>query len=130
MTRSPLFACESSRHCSSATGWRHRCRTARWLAWPQRLASGTWLLAGPPDGCARVTWTGEPLDAGGLVRLGTAYALTGLDGSQPWAEPADQASVPVPRLLTLIRAPGRTAPVDAVLLDDADLDCLPLAAGR
>jgi hypothetical protein len=87
---------------------------------------GTWLLAAPPGGCARLTWAAEPLDAGGLVRLGTAHALIGLDGSQPYAEPADLASVPVPRSLTLIRAPGRAAAVDAMLLDDADLDSLPL----
>ena len=85
----------------------------------------TWLLADPPDGCARVSWIDEPLDAANFVRLAPAHALTDLDGSQPYAESADEARPPRPRPLTLVRATGRTS-VDAVLLDDADLDCLPL----
>ena len=52
---------------------------------------GTWLLAAPPDGCARVTWPGEPLDAAALVELGPAHALIDLDGSQPYAEPGAAA---------------------------------------
>jgi len=86
----------------------------------------TWLLAPPPHGCARVTWTGEPLDADGLVRLGPAHALIEVDGTQPYAEPAATARGPEPRPVTLVPAIARWTPVDAVLVDDADLDCLPL----
>ena len=86
----------------------------------------TWLLAAPPDGCAQITWTGAPLDASGLVQLGPAHALVDLNGSQPYAEPGSTARGPVPRPLTLVPAAPRTARVDAMLLDDADLDCLPL----
>jgi hypothetical protein len=85
----------------------------------------TWLLAGPPDGCARVSWIDEPLDAANFVRLAPAHALTDVDGSQPYAESADESWPPRPRPLTLVHATARTS-VDAVLLDDADLDCLPL----
>ena len=90
-------------------------------------ADGTWLLAAPPDGCARVTWSGEPLDAAALVELGSAHALIDLDDSQPYAEPG-AAHGPVPSPLTLVRAaaPRARVDVDAVLLDDADLDTLPL----
>lgn len=87
---------------------------------------GTWLLAAGPDGCARVTWDGEPLDADGLAELGPAHALIDLAGDQPYAEAAAAAHGPVPRPLTLVPAGARAARVDAVLLDDADLDCLPL----
>jgi hypothetical protein len=87
---------------------------------------GTWLLAAPPDGCARVTWEGEPMDAVALVRRGPAHALTGLDASQPYAEPAGRPSLPEPRPLTVVPGGTRAAAVDAVLLNDADLDCLPL----
>jgi hypothetical protein len=90
-------------------------------------ADGTWLLAASPDGCARVSWSGEPLDAAALVELGPAHALIDLDGSQPYAEPG-AARGPVPSPLTLARAaaPRARIDVDAVLLDDADLDTLPL----
>jgi len=87
---------------------------------------GTWLLAAQPDGCARVTWVGEPLDAAGLVELGPAHALSDLDGSQPYAEAGAAARGPVPVPLTLVPSAARTARVDAVLLDDTDLECLPL----
>jgi hypothetical protein len=86
---------------------------------------GTWLLARPPDGCARVTWADEPLDAAGLVELGPAHALVDLDGNQPYAE-ASAAAPPVPRPLTLAPAAARAARVDAILLDDTDLEFLPL----
>jgi hypothetical protein len=88
---------------------------------------GTWLFASPPDGCARVTWAGEPLDAAGLVQLAPAHALVDLDGNQPYADPSG-AVPPVPRPLTLAlaSASARTARVDAMLLDDTDLECLPL----
>jgi hypothetical protein len=89
----------------------------------------TWLLAAPPDGCARLTWIDGPMDAANLVRLGPVHALTDLDGTQPYAEPVGQAPGPGPRpvALTLVRARAQTrVRVDAVLLDDADLDCLPL----
>jgi len=85
----------------------------------------TWLLAGPPDGCARVSWIDEPLDAATFVRLAPAHALTDLDGSQPYAERTDEAWPPRPRPLTVVRGTARTT-VDAVLLDDADLESLPL----
>jgi hypothetical protein len=87
---------------------------------------GTWLLADPPDGCARLTWRGEPLDAANFVRLGPAHALTDLTGEQPWTESPTEARNPLPRTLTLARATTRQTSVDAVLLDDADLECLPL----
>jgi hypothetical protein len=86
----------------------------------------TWLLAPPPDACARVTWTGEPLDAAGLVRLGPAQALIDLDGTQPYTEPAAAAGRPEPQPLTLVPVVAHSAPVDAALVDDADLSCLPL----
>jgi hypothetical protein len=85
-----------------------------------------WLLAGPPDGCARLTWIGEPVDAANFVRVGPAHALTDLDGTQPYAATADQATRPEPRTLALVRATVREARIDAMLLDDTDLDCLPL----
>lgn len=87
----------------------------------------TWLLAAPPDGCARLTWSGEPLDAASLVRLGPAHALTDIDGAQPYAaESPGEARTPTARPLTLARSADRDYPVDAHLLDDDDLDSLPL----
>jgi FtsH ternary system domain X7 len=86
----------------------------------------TWLLAPLPDGCARVTWVGEPLEAAGLVQLGPAHELVDLDGTQPYTEPAATARGPEPQALTLVPAVAHSAPVDAMLVDDTDLDCLPL----
>jgi hypothetical protein len=86
---------------------------------------GTWLLAGRPDGCARVTWAGEPLDPAGLVELGPAHALIDLDGNQPYLE-ASAAAPPAPRPVTLAPSTVRTTHVDAMLLSDADLESLPL----
>jgi hypothetical protein len=85
----------------------------------------SWLIAGPPDGCARISWLGQPLDATNFVRLAPAHALTDLDGNQPYAESSEEARPPKPRPLTLVRATGQ-ASVDAVMLDNADLECLPL----
>ena len=96
-------------------------------------ASGdsTWLLAGAPGGCARVTWIGEPLDAANFVRLGPAYALADVGETQAYAE-ATKAPGLRPRVLRLVAATARTSvTVDAMLLDDADLECLPtLLAGE
>jgi FtsH ternary system domain X7 len=86
----------------------------------------TWLLAPLPDGCARVTWAGEPLEAAGLVQLGPPHELIDIDGTQPYTEPAATADGPVPQALTLVPAVAHSAPVDAMLVDDADLGCLPL----
>jgi hypothetical protein len=66
------------------------------------------------------------MDAVSLVRRGPAHELTGLDGDQPYAEPPGQPSLPMPRPLTVVPGSTRAAAVDAVLLDDADLGCLPL----
>jgi hypothetical protein len=54
-------------------------------------ADRTWLLTAPPGGCARVTWSGEPLDAAALVELGPAHELIDLDRrrARARAEPAD-----------------------------------------
>jgi hypothetical protein len=86
----------------------------------------TWLLAPPPEGCARVSWTGQPLDASGLVELSPAHQLIDLDGSQSQIEPAAGSPGPAPRALSLVPTHAHTAQVDAVLLDDTDLDCLAL----
>lgn len=85
----------------------------------------TWLLAPPPDGCARVTPVGTPLDAADLVDLDAAHRLLDVGTDQLHAEPPG-ARGPEPRPLTLVPTTAHRAPVDAVLLDDADLDCLPL----
>jgi FtsH ternary system domain X7 len=87
----------------------------------------TWLLAGPPDGCARVTWIDQPLDAANFVQLAAAHELADLDGSQPYAQSLAQRTSAQPRALTLVPVTTRhSVSVDAVLLDDADLECLPL----
>jgi hypothetical protein len=85
----------------------------------------TWLLAPPPDGCARVTQAGAPLDAASLVELGPPHRLLDAGADQAHAEPLG-AGGPAPRPLTLVPTTAHRAQVDAVLLDDADLDCLPL----
>ena len=87
----------------------------------------TWLLAGPPDGCARVTWIDQPLDAANFVQRAAAHELLDLDGSQPYSQSLAPRRPAEPRALTLVPVTTRhSVSVDAVLLDDADLDCLPL----
>jgi hypothetical protein len=86
----------------------------------------TWLLAPPPEGCGRITRTGPALDAGNLVNLGSAHRLLNTDAGPAYLESATTASAPVARPLSLVPTIAHAAQVDAVLLDDGDLECLPL----
>jgi hypothetical protein len=97
----------------------------------------TWLLAGPETGHRALTMIGDELDAASLLE---APVLTA--GADPDAEPgagpgadrgadrgADQGptgdpipDLPAPMPVRLVPVAGRNEPVDALLLDDTELD--------
>lgn len=90
------------------------------------VTDDTWVLAAPEYGCARLRPLADPLDGASLVRQGPDRPLVDLDGENAgWAEPGDTPAEPAAPELTLVRARMRGVPVDAALLDDADLGCLP-----
>jgi hypothetical protein len=91
----------------------------------------TWVLADAERGCARLIPLGEPQDAASLVRRGRDYELVDISSEAGWADPGDAPSEPAPPELTMVRSRMNGAKVDAALLTDADLRCLPaLLAGE
>ncbi|MCA1672368.1 MAG: hypothetical protein LC799_09255, partial [Actinobacteria bacterium] len=86
-------------------------------------AGGTWILAGPGWGCARLVAHGELCDGAALVRLDDTYQLVDLNPGPP-EQAAGPAEPPAPPL-RLVRSRTRGVDVDAILLDDTDLACLP-----
>lgn len=92
----------------------------------------TWVMATPRrGGCARLTWTGDPLDATSLLHLGDDHALTDLGGTEQWTQATDHPELPAPQEVTLVRARARNVPVDAVLVAQEDLGLLAaLVAGE
>ncbi|WP_440099038.1 hypothetical protein [Streptosporangium sp. H16] len=92
---------------------------------------GVWVLAGPGYGCSRLRPLAEAAEGAALVRRGEDHTLPDIGPASGHAQPYDAHSEPAPRTLTLVRAPTRGVAVDAALLDDADLECLPrLLAGE
>jgi hypothetical protein len=106
----------------------------------QDSADGRWVLASAEFGCFRLSDVGggELRDGAELVRLADTYELTGpvpgwadegvsaadaLDASDSSGAVADAG--PDRPELRLVRAVTRGATIDAVLLDDADLACVP-----
>jgi hypothetical protein len=94
-------------------------------------AQATWVLAETGYGCAQVRRFGPIQDGASLVRRGGDHELTSVDNLADWTEPGEVAANPVGPALTLVPAGMVGIPVDAALLDDADLACLPpLLAGE
>ncbi|HEX2297711.1 MAG TPA: hypothetical protein VHH34_04200, partial [Pseudonocardiaceae bacterium] len=94
-----------------------------------RAGAGGWLLAGVGFGSARLTPLTEQRDGVAYVRRADQHRIPDLD--EDWAAIARSAREPEPVPLTLVRARTPDAVVEAVLLDDDDLGCLPaLLAGR
>lgn len=93
----------------------------------ERDTPGAWVLAEATFGCHVLrAEDGEYHDGVGLVRLADGYELS---GPAPGWTAGD--TVPEQPELSLVPATTPGAAVDAVLLDDADLACLPeLLAGR
>jgi FtsH ternary system domain X7 len=91
----------------------------------------TWVLADAAYGCTQLRALGEPQDGASLVHQGSDHRLTDVGTEADWAEQnAAPAGLAAPEL-TLVRAEMSGMPVDAALLDDADLECLPaLLAGE
>jgi hypothetical protein len=81
-----------------------------------------WLLADHVFGCARLTGMGEPQDSACLVRLGAGYALVPV----PVPDRAVPFTAPRSRPVEVVRERTSGVPVDACLLDDEDLDTLPV----
>ncbi|HET9895620.1 MAG TPA: hypothetical protein VFQ44_11895 [Streptosporangiaceae bacterium] len=86
----------------------------------------TWVLAEAVYGCAEVRELGPIQDGTSLVRRGSDHELNNLDDLAGWAEPAGASTEPAAPALTLVPASMTGVPVDAALLDDADLACLPM----
>jgi hypothetical protein len=94
-------------------------------------ADDTLVLADPGYGCARLHPLSDWQDGASLVRPSADHTLTDFPPDPGWAEPAAAPSTPNPPALTLARTRMRGVAVDAALLDDADLQCLPaLLAGE
>lgn len=83
----------------------------------------TWVLADASYGCARMTPVCPPQDGASLIRRGPHHELT--DPEVTWTAAVDTSTEPVPPALTLVRAGMRGVQIDAVLLDDSELDFLP-----
>ncbi len=91
----------------------------------------TWVFADAERGCARLAGWGEPQDGASLVRRGRDHELVDMSPEAGWADPGDAPIKPTPPELTLVRARMNGTKVDAALLDEADLRCLPaLLAGE
>ena len=80
----------------------------------------TWILAAGGKRCARLVPQGQLSDGAGLVRLADGYQLIDVE---PAEEPAMEQ--PDPPVLGLVRSRTRGAGVDAILLDDEELACVP-----
>ncbi|HUC23599.1 MAG TPA: hypothetical protein VMA73_12900 [Streptosporangiaceae bacterium] len=85
----------------------------------------TWVMADAAYGCARLNPLGEPQDGASLVRCGEEYQLVDISREASWVDAADMPSEPVLPEVTLVPARMSGVRVDAALLDDADLACLP-----
>jgi FtsH ternary system-associated peptide len=95
------------------------------LAQVAELDDHTWVLASPDFGCHRLVAVGSGgyQDAAALVRLSDTYELT---GPADRADNTDQPVVPVVLpVLRVVPATTRGVAIDALVLDDADLACLP-----
>lgn len=91
----------------------------------------TWVLADSSFGCARMRPLAPAQDGTALIRRGDEHELTDVTGESLWTSPAESPAEPRPPALTLARARMSGVPVDAALLDDADLVCVPaLLAGE
>jgi hypothetical protein len=86
----------------------------------------TWVLAEAVYGCAEAREFGPIQDGTSLVRRGSDHELSDLDSLAGWNEPSEADDEPAGPELTLTPATMVGVPVDAALLDDADLDCLPM----
>jgi hypothetical protein len=94
-------------------------------------ADEIWVFADAAYGCARLRPLGEARDGISLVRRGADHELVDVSPEPGWVTSAEAPAEPVPPELTLVRANMTGMPVDAALLDDADLGCLPaLLAGE
>ncbi|GGK97248.1 hypothetical protein Sme01_35720 [Sphaerisporangium melleum] len=82
---------------------------------------GVWVLATGGHGCARLTAHGERLPGTAFVRLGRDVPLTPMDPGAEWPD-----TLPEPPEVTVVPARGHGQRVDAVLLSDEALACLPL----
>jgi FtsH ternary system domain X7 len=90
----------------------------------------TWVFADAGHGCARLVPLGEPQDGASLVRRGSDHELVDVS-PEAWADPAGAPTEPAPPELRVVRARMNGTKVDAALLDDDDLRCLPaLLAGE
>lgn len=91
------------------------------------LAGGaTWVLAEAVYGCAEIRRFGPIQDGTSLVRRGSDHELVNIDDLAGWTDPAVAGTDPAPPALTLVPASMVGVSVDAALLDDADLACLPM----
>jgi hypothetical protein len=91
----------------------------------------TWVLADVGYGCAQLHLLGTAQDGAALVGRGRDHELIDVSGTTAWAEPGDSPVKLIPPELTLVRARTSGVPVDAALLNDSDLACLPaLLAGE
>jgi hypothetical protein len=93
---------------------------------------GTWVLADESFGCAILhPIADEYQDGTSLVRRGDEHELADAGDDSLWADRAEARTEPRAPALTLTRAQMSGMPVDATLLDDAELACLPaLLAGE
>jgi hypothetical protein len=93
---------------------------------------GTWVLADESFGCSIMhPVADEYQDGTSLVRRGDEHELADASADSLWADPAGALTEPRPPSLTLAPVRMRSMPVDATLLDDAELACLPaLLAGE
>lgn len=83
----------------------------------------TWVLADASYGCARLRPVRAPQDGASLVRRGPDHELT--DPEASWTTATGTSGEPERPTLGLARAGMRGVQVDAVLLDDAELNFLP-----
>jgi hypothetical protein len=86
-------------------------------------AAGSWVLAGAGRSCSRLVPRGAWCDGAGLVRLDDNYQLVDM-APAPGEQAAAPAEPPAPAL-RLVRSRTTGVVVDAILLDDAELACLP-----
>ena len=101
---------------------RHSPLTDRQL---DALVTGdAWVLADPPHGCWSLTPLAEFAPAGSLIRLGRSHQLG--PGKESWPDHGLTTPFPDPAELKIVPALDHNDPIDALLLDDADLASLPL----
>jgi hypothetical protein len=80
-----------------------------------------WVLAADGYGCARLTVHSEPQSGSAFVRLRHDRPLSSMEPDDGWPE-----AVPEPPELTVVAARARGQKIDAVLLSDEGLSCLPM----